>query len=194
LRRRIFIGDRDEVGHRPAQADSGQQAIDKQLVHRRDPRRQQREQAKDRRADQDYPPAPEPVRQWAEQKGADGQTEKAGAEDGPESGFLDAPVLGDARRDIGDRLGVEAVERGDQRAQERDPELEQAERRGVDGRLAGRRRICSGKPLLLGGDHHCRFSSGPFFMAEGATFIAAFQPAKLTAMAPASSQAGYHTG
>jgi hypothetical protein len=47
---------------------------------------------------------------------------------------------------------------------------------------------------LPGGDHHCRFSSGPILMAEGATFTAAFQSAKLSAMAPALNQARHQTG
>ncbi|MNN54604.1 hypothetical protein D3C81_1694270 [compost metagenome] len=121
--RAILAGQGDDVGHGGAQADAGDEAVDQQLVHRSGEGRQQGEQAEDEGRDQDDGLAAELVRRRAQGEGADRQAQKADGEDRSERRRGQAPVLGDLGRDEGDRLGVEAVEHGDDEAQRRDAEL-----------------------------------------------------------------------
>ena len=92
----------------------------------------ERADAERQRREDDDLLAPDAVGQRPEHQRADHQPEQAGAEHRTERALGQAPFLGQRRRDIADRLGVEAVEEQHRRAGQQQPDLKSADRLLVD--------------------------------------------------------------
>ena len=88
----------------------------------------ERADAEGERGEHDDPLAADAVGQWPEQQRADHQSEQAGGEHRAERALGEAPVLRESRRDIADRLGIEAIEEQYRRASREQFELKRADR------------------------------------------------------------------
>jgi hypothetical protein len=120
-------GQGDGIRHRAAKAKPGQEADRKQRVDVVYERGDQRADAEGERGENHDLLAPDAVRQRPEQKRADHQPEQAGREHRPERALGQSPFLGQSRRDIADRLGIEAVEEQHRRAGQEQLELKPAD-------------------------------------------------------------------
>jgi hypothetical protein len=112
-----YSGERDDVRHRAAEADTGEQSIHRELGHRFRLDRGEREHAEPDGGGDDHAPAADHVGDRSEHQRAEREPEQPGAERRSERRWTELPLRRDDRRDECDRLGVEAVEDCDQGAE-----------------------------------------------------------------------------
>ncbi|MCY1236613.1 hypothetical protein D9M72_492780 [compost metagenome] len=136
-------GQRDGVGHGPAQAQASQEAQQHQRPQVMRPGRRQAGGTEEQHRQHQHALAAEAVGQRAEEEGADHQAAEPGAEQRRQLGRRQLPFRADGWCDEADRRGIEAIDRNDQEAKHDDAHLERRQRLAVDERgdvqgLAGR--------------------------------------------------------
>ena len=142
---RIELGrHRDRIRHRAAETEAGQKPDREQRVDVVDERGGERADAERQRRENDDLPAPDAVRQRSEQQRADHQSRTGRPEHRTQRALGQAPFLGQRRRDIADRLGVETVEKQHRRTGQEQFELKSADRLLIDevGDIDRRRDRC----------------------------------------------------
>ena len=146
--RAIFRRKADEAWHGAAKPEAGEKAEREQHGEARRQRRANSENAEARgRADQ-HRLTPDPIRQHAETESARGEAGQRGTEHRAQPGRRNVQIGGDAGRGKPDGLQIEAIEQGDERAQDDDANLQRAERARIDqfGNIECRLRGHDGHP------------------------------------------------
>ncbi len=128
----VFGKQRGRVGHARPQAKPGEKTQYQQLVDVGGVGRGQAERTKHQHRAHQHHFAPEPVGQRAGAEGAEHHADQGGAHHRAEAGTVDAPILGQRRRNKAHCRRVEAIKEDNQETQDHHAPLIAREWLGID--------------------------------------------------------------
>jgi hypothetical protein len=125
-------GHGDRIRHRAAKPKAGEKAQRNQPCRVLRQHREQSSDAEGRRTQHDDPLAADSVGNSAEDQCADHETEQPRAEHRPHRRARQLPLLGRGRRNVADRLGIEAINEQDRCTDQQQVKLKPTDRMTVD--------------------------------------------------------------
>ncbi|MNZ37951.1 hypothetical protein D3C78_554120 [compost metagenome] len=128
----VFRQQRGGIRHARAQAQAGQEAQHQQLFDVTAIGRRQAEGTEHQHRTDQYDFTSEAIRQGTGAQGAEDHADQGGTHHRPQAGAIDAPVLGQGRRDKAHGRRVQAIEKDNQETQDHHSPLIARQRLGID--------------------------------------------------------------